>query len=360
MSQAKKVSKTKSRRTTANPTGTSVRKNCNGPAPKKKRGEAASLGVTPAVPVDARPSAPHAMERVMQLSLLLAEMYEAGTGLMETIRDFSQRGSSIRGLHSVVEHLERFRSQANVIVGDVAPLFDDRNTAPGNRWGAKTAHSVRSAYDEISQMILASSAFEDQKRLHSELSRNVGQWDNRIMADMDALKEISDQLFDFAKLEASKKTALGWEEVAKRLTRLCEAGEQYTSQGELAKRLGTSQATISKAINRSSKLLGWSEPKRKTAPSATGLNEVVAANAIQTTEPNPSEVLPGDDVDATLARLLDLAEPKERARINAMSADERRELAVQFRDCEQDYEPSPAKDDPDGDKPLKVKQHKHA
>lgn len=87
------------------------------------------------------------------------------------------------------------------------------------------------------------------------------------------------------------------------------------------------------------------------------ISDPVADNARQTTEPDPSEVLPDDDVETVMAKLIDQAKPGEREKLNAMNAKERRALAKTYLEQARDVEPSPL----DGDAPgrrRQVKQHK--
>ena len=130
-------------------------------------------------------------------------------------------------------------------------------------------------------------------------------------------------------------------------------GERYTTQQDLARRLGCSGATINKAINDSDTLKGWMARHResKASPRATSLNEVIADNAEQTREPGPADALPDEDVDNALARLIEQAEPSERARLSNMSPEQRREVARLF--LEQTKEPDSEPPDLSAGKPRR-------
>ncbi len=158
--------------------------------------------------------------------------------------------------------------------------------------------------------------------------------------------------------EADRKT--DWRDVRDRLERMRKQGEKYTSQADLAKRVRCAKSTISKAIRNSPKLAKWMDKSRKdrAAPGVTELNEVVADNARQETEVDPSDVLTGDDVDTALARLIGQAKPEERAQLNALDDEKRRAMARLYYAQQRDEEPSPLDDDPPGRRAREVKHHK--
>ena len=108
----------------------------------------------------------------------------------------------------------------------------------------------------------------------------------------------------------------------------------------MAKRLECAKSTINRAFKESTKLKAWMTEARKNkgTPRAMDLNEVVADNARQATEPDPSDVLPDDDVNKMMNKLIQEAKPTERAQLHALDADERRTLVetvhAQNRDIE--------------------------
>ena len=130
---------------------------------------------------------------------------------------------------------------------------------------------------------------------------------------------------------SATKDKADWQDVQKRLLEFHHRGEEFTSFRKLAKRLGVrSTSTVSKAINNSDELTEWKErhnQNRITKPRASSLNEGVQDNAVQHREADPAKFVPDDDVDTVMARLIEEASPKERARLNAMTSEERRTLA---------------------------------
>ena len=118
-----------------------------------------------------------------------------------------------------------------------------------------------------------------------------------------------------------------WQEVQATLLRLCEAGEAYTSQRDLAKRVNCSESTINKALNRSPKLKGWMARHRKRSPKAQSLNDVAADNTPSPREADPADSLPNEEVDRAMALLIKQAEPHEQAELNALNDEGRREMA---------------------------------
>lgn len=153
---------------------------------------------------------------------------------------------------------------------------------------------------------------------------------------------------------ADGANSVDWRDIKARLLRMASSGELYASHADLAKRLDCKKTTIGKAIRSSPTLKAWQSGQ--AAPRATALNEVVTDIAVQTTETNPAEVLPDDEVQVVFAKLLKDAGPAERARLNAMSHEERRGMAELF---QKNYdEPSPLEDDPRTENPHKVKNYK--
>lgn len=158
-------------------------------------------------------------------------------------------------------------------------------------------------------------------------------------------------------------TNTNWQEVQGRLLAMRERGEPYTSSRELGKELGCSDGVILKAIKHSPALKGWKARSvaPTAAPKATSLDTVARDNIRQTTEPSSDEsVLSDDDVDATMARLIDQAGPDERAELNALDDAARRRLTAAFLSQNKDREPSPLEPDRRGERPSKVKFHKRA
>jgi len=150
-----------------------------------------------------------------------------------------------------------------------------------------------------------------------------------------------------------------WRDIQCRLMELYDRGERYTSVTELANRLACSRSTIQKAMKPTQsslrrldpgvrdeakaaacKLCGWQarHSKSTATPRATSMNDVVTDNAEQIREVDPAKAAQVDDTDIVLSRLIDEAQPEERARINGMSDDERRKLAALLRDDPDRYD----------------------
>jgi hypothetical protein len=157
-------------------------------------------------------------------------------------------------------------------------------------------------------------------------------------------------------------TDTDWREVQARLLGKRERGEPYTSLRKLAGEIGCSDATIRKAIDESESLLGWRarSPGRKSTPKATDLAGVVLDNARQTAEPAPDDFLPQDDVDATIARLIEHANADERAKLNALDDAGRRKLVATYHAHNMDEERSPMEPDKPGERVRKVTYRKRA
>ena len=96
--------------------------------------------------------------------------------------------------------------------------------------------------------------------------------------------------------------------------------------GNLGVRLKCAKGTVRKALKRSPELLRWQAQKAPGALRAQTLNGMVTDNK-PSDAPGPADVLPDDDVDRIMARLIEQAKPEERARINGMDDNQRRELA---------------------------------
>jgi hypothetical protein len=126
-----------------------------------------------------------------------------------------------------------------------------------------------------------------------------------------------------------------WNVVQGKLLAKRERGEKFSSYRTLAEELGCSTATIRKAIKKSESLRGWAARARNPAPRAGPLNERQVDDAVQSREPDPADQLPKDEVDSIMARLIDMAKPEERAALEAMDTEQRREMAKAYADqCE--------------------------
>jgi len=154
-----------------------------------------------------------------------------------------------------------------------------------------------------------------------------------------------------------------WKHVQGQLLAKQDRGEPYSSLLTLSDELGCVSGTIRKAIKNSVTLKGWRARSAgpKAAPKATSLSDAVTAERQQTSEPAPDDVLPDDDVDNLMARLIDQAKtPEQRAELNALNAAGRRELAAAFVAQNLDNEPSPLAPDKPGQRPKTVRQYKRA
>jgi hypothetical protein len=159
--------------------------------------------------------------------------------------------------------------------------------------------------------------------------------------------------------ESSDKERADATEVKERLTRLTQQGFAYTSQRKLAKQLECSESTINKAINSSDELKKWMESTRKSpAPSATALTDVVIDQTLDGRTADPADYVPEDEVNAALAKLIDEAPDKERAKINSLDEEDQRRLARVYVAQQKDDEPSPLQDDPPLKKPRPVREYK--
>ncbi len=108
---------------------------------------------------------------------------------------------------------------------------------------------------------------------------------------------------------------------------LYSAGEKYTSQDDLASRLGCAKSTVNKAIDKSSKLKGWMARYMKSSPKAQSRTDVVEDSTPSQREGDPSiESVSSDDVDKVMAQLIQQAEPEKRAELNELDDEQRREL----------------------------------
>jgi hypothetical protein len=129
---------------------------------------------------------------------------------------------------------------------------------------------------------------------------------------------------------AERGRGIGWQEVKDRLEDCRVKGERYTSREDFANRFECSKATVQKAIGKgSAELQQWAS--KQHSPSRLNMSPEAAAVALkktpQTREPIPGDTVEDKDVEAMLQRLLEEANPDERARIHAMSFAEKRQLA---------------------------------
>lgn len=124
-----------------------------------------------------------------------------------------------------------------------------------------------------------------------------------------------------------------WHSVQRQLLELYDRGEPYTSVGDLAKRLGCSKSTVHHAIETSHKLKGWQKrhlDARSASPRARSLNDVDQDRIEQKSGVDQDHDSDTDDI--VFARLIQEAEPEERAKLNSMDPEQRRELVALLRD----------------------------
>ena len=126
-----------------------------------------------------------------------------------------------------------------------------------------------------------------------------------------------------------KTTETDWRDVQRRLLEMYERGDPYTTIADLALRMGCGKTTIHKAIDNSTKLKGWQVRHRKGKKThrASSLTEVHLDNNAQTREQNPAEAVTRDDPEEVLAHLIQDAEPKVRATLNAISIEDLRNMS---------------------------------
>ncbi|MBN2446039.1 MAG: hypothetical protein JXO22_04905 [Phycisphaerae bacterium] len=146
-----------------------------------------------------------------------------------------------------------------------------------------------------------------------------------------------------ATAKAARGAASGdadWHDVQRRLLELNDRGVPYTSIGKLAKQLGCANATVQKAIKNSATLKGWQarHTGSSRSPRATSITEMVTDNAEQFREPDPTAAAEGDDVDLVFARLIQEAQPEERAQLNEMDADARRAIVELLKNDPDQYD----------------------
>jgi len=143
------------------------------------------------------------------------------------------------------------------------------------------------------------------------------------------------------------KKGISGDEARERLVRLYESGEPYTSQRDFAARLGCSLGLISKVMKAEPRLRGWMARHRNRSARVQSLNRVVTDNTPSRREPDPAAAS-DEIIEARLAQLLDEADPSERARLNGLSEEKRRELVEQV--LEQDREKYVEDEAPKGNK----------
>lgn len=157
-----------------------------------------------------------------------------------------------------------------------------------------------------------------------------------------ALKHVEADLVKHQGQGDAAKEETDWRDVQDRLLNLRNEGKPYTTQEDLGHRMGCCKTTVNKAIKNSSTLTGWMARYRKKSPKAQSLNEVVMDQTPNERERDPADVLPADEVDDVMSKLIQEATtPEERAKLNALGQDERRKMAEvcseHFKDPE--YEP---------------------
>ncbi len=125
---------------------------------------------------------------------------------------------------------------------------------------------------------------------------------------------------------------LSWQHARDGLIVFRRQGQKFTSLRDLAARLGCSEGLIRKAIKGDVGLRAWaagSKRTRRTAPAATGLERAIHRTP-QRRESSPElaaiDAEPLEEPDVVLQQLIEAASPAERARIHAMTPEQRTSL----------------------------------
>ena len=122
-----------------------------------------------------------------------------------------------------------------------------------------------------------------------------------------------------------KNTKSTMRDIQQHLLDMCDKGEAYTNIRDLQKRTGCgSTSTVSRAIKESKTLQEWRDRRstRKCIPRVRSLNDVLLDNISQTCEVDPAEAVILDDPEEVLAHLIQDAEPKVRAKLNAITSED--------------------------------------
>ena len=184
----------------------------------------------------------------------------------------------------------------------------------------------------------------------------------RVSRTIEGITPLGDQLRELIAgrpADPRSTTETDWRDVQRRLLELYERGERYTSIANLADRLGCGKATVQKAIkpeqssldrldegaraeasSAARKLAGWQArtTRAKGAPRATSIDDVVTGNAAQGREPDPANKAEGADWEIEFARLIEDAQPHERAKLNELEDEQRKELVAILRQDPDNYD----------------------
>ena len=169
----------------------------------------------------------------------------------------------------------------------------------GGAWRSDVPEHLQSALDiAISQGIVGCETIIDRY----EDGKPTGQSDSRLwLTDFGrgelALRRMSGE-------KPTKRLGTPLKEVAERLERLRQQGEEFTNQKDLASRIGCSSATVNQAIRSSEPLRIWA--KRAPVPRAQSINPVVTDGTAQSREPDPTE-------EAAIREYIEKADPASKA-----------------------------------------------
>lgn len=130
-----------------------------------------------------------------------------------------------------------------------------------------------------------------------------------------------------------------WMSIATQMLGMVEQGEKFTTQREMAKRLGVGTSTINKAIQSSRKLKDWSTKTPQTMK-AIRLGPTNMQDIEQQSEADPTDMMPDDDVDLLMAELMASASPEEQKLLAAQTPEQRKRLAVVYEKQRKDLDPS--------------------
>lgn len=190
----------------------------------------------------------------------------------------------------------------------------------------------------VCHRLLSKLAVSDNVQAFVEWFRLPNEWDSwlreideiaTVLESYEATEAMTAQAAEPAKPNA-KPSGMTWPEAQVQLERIKATGKAFTSQREMAERIGCGPSTVTKAIeNGGADLQDWASKKRGAASRkvVATIDGAIGDATPQNREADPADILDDDDVDKAMRALMEQAEPNERARINAMSPADRRALA---------------------------------
>lgn len=224
-------------------------------------------------------------------------------------------------------------------------LPDPRSAGAINRLSIRYPAIIRQIQDHLDMAKRCLDRIGDDEISQDQLREAMWVLKERIYAGAATIAQAegeADQSEHAPSMVIVRSSRMSSEEATKRLLALRLQGLRYTSQPRLAAQIGCGVATVNKAIRGSSELQSWMQQTRapQGAPKAISLASAPLADSCAAAADDPTDLLPPEDVQKILDRLISEHGDGMRRHVDSLDPDARRKLAATYEEQRLDAEES--------------------